>query len=55
MHRKLAITVNGKTRKAMADQLTTASKRRLQNRIGRLDRDALDALEHAIKVQLRLN
>ena len=48
------VTINGKTSKAMADQLTTASKQRLQNKIARLDSDALDAVEHAIKVQLGL-
>src|ERR671922_241828 len=30
------ITLNGKPQKAMADQLTTVSKRRLSNRAGRL-------------------
>ena len=31
------VTVNGKKHKAMTDQLTTASKRRLRERIGKLN------------------
>jgi len=41
--------------KAMADQLTTASKRRLRNRIGRIGQDELESLERAIRVQLDLS
>ncbi len=48
------VTVKRKKHKAMADQLTTAAKRRLQNKIGRLDPEDLDAVERAIKVQLGL-
>lgn len=48
------VTIKGKMSKAMADQLTTAAKRRLQNKIGRLDPKDLDAVERAIKVQLGL-
>ncbi len=48
------VTIKGRTSKAMADQLTTASKQRLQSRIARLDGETLDAVEHAIKVQLGL-
>ena len=48
------VTVRGKKHKAMADQLTTVSKRRLQNRIGRLSSMDMQAVEQAIKVQLRL-
>ena len=48
------VTIKGKTSKAMADKLTTASKQRLQSRITRLDGDTLDAVEHAIKIQLGL-
>jgi mRNA interferase MazF len=48
------VAVRGKKHKAMADQLTTVSKRRLQNRIGRLSRIDMLALERAIKVQLEL-
>ena len=49
-----AVTVRGKKHKAMADQLTTVSKRRLQNRVGRLSKSDIQALEQAIKVQLEL-
>lgn len=48
------VTIMGKTAKALADQLTTASKHRLRERIGPLDAGALDAVERAIKVQLGL-
>jgi mRNA interferase MazF len=49
------VTVRGKKHKAMADQLTTASKRRLQNRIGQLSKSDMQAVEQAIKVQLELS
>ncbi len=48
------VSVRGKKHKAMADQLTTASKARLQNRAGRLSKADLQAVEQAIKVQLGL-
>src|SRR6266481_3516585 len=48
------VTVRGKKHKAMADQLTTVSKLRLQNRIGRISKVDLGAVEKAIKVQLGL-
>lgn len=48
------VTVRGKKHKAMADQLTTVAKRRLQNRIGRLSKTDVRAVEQAIKVQLAL-
>jgi mRNA interferase MazF len=46
------VRLNGERRKAMADQLTTASKLRLRDRIGRLDPDDMKAIEQAIKTQL---
>jgi mRNA interferase MazF len=46
--------VRGKKHKAMADQLTTVSKRRLDNRVGRLSKTDMQAVEQAIKVQLDL-
>jgi mRNA interferase MazF len=49
-----AVTVRGKAHKAMADQLTTVSKSRLQNRVGRLSLTDLRDVEQAIKVQLAL-
>lgn len=48
------VSVRGKKHKAMSDQLTTVSKRRLQNRVGRLSQNDMEAVEQAIKVQLEL-
>ena len=48
------VKVRGKKHKAMADQLTTVSKTRLQNRVGRLSEADIRAVEQAIKVQLDL-
>ena len=48
------VMVRGKEHKAMADQLATLSKRRLQNRIGRLSKTDMQAVEQAIKIQLDL-
>ena len=48
------VKVRGKKHKAMADQLTTVSKARLQNRVGRLSKTDVQAIEQAIKVQLGL-
>src|SRR5207253_8329532 len=42
------VTVRGKRHKALADQLTTASKGRLQNRVGRLSRADMQGVEQAI-------
>ena len=49
------VMVKGKKNKAMADQLTTVSKLRVQNMTARLSRLDLQAVEQAIKVQLGLN
>ena len=49
------VTVRGKKHKAMADQLTTVSKARLQNLVGRLSKSDVRAIEQAIKVQLGLS
>ena len=49
-----AILVKNKRHKAIADQLTTVSKIRLDNRLGRLSTDDLKAVEQAIRVQLDL-
>lgn len=48
------VHLRGQQRKAMADQLTTASKLRLRQRIGRLSEPDLVAVERAICVQLGL-
>jgi mRNA interferase MazF len=49
------VLLDGMTSKAMADQLTTVSKSRLGEFIGRLDGSAMERLEHAIVVQLGLS
>ena len=46
------VTVRGEQRKAMADQLSTISKRRLRDRVGRLDQGDMTAIERAICLQL---
>ena len=48
------VMVKGKKNKAMADQLTTVSKIRLQNRVSRLSTADLKEVEEGIKVQLGL-
>jgi mRNA interferase MazF len=48
------ISLNGERRKAMADQITTASKRRLLRPIGALSRDDTDAVARAVRIQLDL-
>ena len=48
------VVVEGRQSKAMADQIATVSKRRLQALHGRLSPPDLAAVERAIKVQLGL-
>ena len=48
------VTLNGDPRKAMADQLTTASKQRLGDRIGLLSAADMKKVDQAIRVQLDL-
>lgn len=48
------VTFDGERRKALADQLTTASKERLISRAGSVSRDDMEAIERAIRVQLAL-
>ena len=48
------VTVGKRQSKAMADQLTTASKQRLLGRAGRLSKADLQAVEVAVRVQLGL-
>jgi len=48
------VMVKGKKNKAIADQLTTVSKVRLRNLVGRLSTTNLRGVEQAIKVQLGL-
>ena len=49
------VLVRGKKHKAMADQLTTVSKARLHNVIGRLPEADMKEVERAIQVQLGLS
>lgn len=48
------VMLRGKPHKAMADQLTTVSKKRLANRVGRLSAEDLKGVEDAIRIQLGL-
>lgn len=48
------VTVRGDKRKAMADQLSTISKLRLGDRIGRLSPADIAAVESAVSLQLGL-
>jgi mRNA interferase MazF len=46
------VTLNGEPRKAMADQLTTASKKRMRSKLGELSASDVAAVESAILLQL---
>lgn len=46
------VTVRGERRKAMADQLMTASKQRLTERIGTISATDMRDVERAIRIQL---
>lgn len=48
------VSLGGERRKAMADQVTTASKQRLLRRLGELSREDMDAVGKAVCVQLAL-
>lgn len=48
------VTINGMQQKALADQLTTVSKQRLTNQLGKLSKADLQAVERVIKIQLNL-
>jgi mRNA interferase MazF len=48
------VSLNGQPRKAMADQLTTASTKRLLSRAGILSQQDVEAVERAIRTQLGL-
>ena len=49
------VTVRGVRRKAVADQLTTVSKQRLMNRLGKVSGSDMRSVEQAITVQLPLS
>ena len=46
------ITLNGEQRKAMADQIMTASKQRLKSKLGNLSRADVSVIESAVLLQL---
>ncbi|HWW13099.1 MAG TPA: type II toxin-antitoxin system PemK/MazF family toxin [Candidatus Dormibacteraeota bacterium] len=46
------VTVNGEPRKAMADQIMTASKQRLKSKLGALSRADMIAVENAVLMQM---
>jgi mRNA interferase MazF len=46
------VTLNGEQRKAMADQIMTASKQRLKSKLGILSRADITAVENALLLQL---
>jgi mRNA interferase MazF len=48
------VTLNGERRKALADQIATASKLRLRSRLGRLSGDDVAAVERVVRLQLGL-
>ena len=48
------VMLRGERRKAMADQITTISKRRLLRSIGTLGKDDLDAVGRIVSLQLGL-
>ena len=48
------VSIDGNRRKAMADQITTASKRRLLRQVGALGKDDLDAVGRVVRLQLSL-
>ncbi len=49
-----SLQLRGKPHKAMADQLTTVSKARLRERLGRVSEKDMQGVEQAIRVQLDL-
>lgn len=48
------VHLNGAERKAMADQIRTVAKQRLENQFGTLSAADMLAIEHAIRIQLGL-
>ncbi len=48
------VSLNGERRKAMADQIATVSKQRLQSRLGSLTAEDMQQIARAIRIQLDL-
>ena len=49
-----SVMIRRKEHKAMADQLTTVSKHRLADQVGRLSKSDLSKVEDVIRIQLGL-
>ncbi|NJO84455.1 MAG: type II toxin-antitoxin system PemK/MazF family toxin [Blastochloris sp.] len=49
------VAVSGVQHKAIADQLTTVSKKRLTNQMGNISKSDFQAVERVIKIQLGLS
>lgn len=49
------VTVSGQQSKAMADQLTTVSKQRLSDPLGKLSREDMHSIERVVQLQLGLS
>lgn len=49
------VTMNGQPQKVMADQLTTVSKLRLSNQLGRVSAADMAQIERVVKLQLGLS
>jgi len=48
------VSLNGERRKAMADQITTVSKRRLKRRLDEFGKDDFDAVTRVVRLHLGL-
>jgi mRNA interferase MazF len=48
------VTLNGEPRKAMADQVTTASKERLRSKLGEISNSDIGSVERAILLHLAI-
>ena len=51
---EVLVTLNGESRKAMADQIMTASKQRLKSKLGSLSRSDLTAVARALLFHLAI-
>jgi mRNA interferase MazF len=49
------VTLNGEQRKAMGDQVMTASRQRLRTKLGSLDSTDMTAVENALLLQLGIH
>ena len=48
------IHIQGKTNKALADQITTVSKQRLYDYVGSMSSEEMHKVEEAVKIQLNI-